>query len=121
MVAPLAALITKKQNKINLQALEPSVCLVVSYDQLILLFDDHPGLERFSRKIIEFEWIKKEEREIQLVLNNAEERYEQFLIDHPTLESRIPQYHIASYLGITPVALSRIKRQRIERKRANRS
>ena len=117
MVGPLAALISKNENRINLQALEPSVGLVVHYDQLVLLFDDHSGLERFARKIIEFEWIKKEEREIRLVLNNAEERYEQFLVDHPTLESRIPQYHIASYLGITPVALSRIKRQRIERKR----
>ncbi len=116
MVAPLASLITKKENKINLQALESCVCLVANYNALTKLYDTHPVLERFSRKVIEFEWIKKEEREIRLVLNDAEERYEQFLIDHPTLENRIPQYHIASFLGITPVSLSRIKKQRINRK-----
>ncbi|MCP4400288.1 MAG: Crp/Fnr family transcriptional regulator, partial [bacterium] len=48
-------------------------------------------------------------REIRLVLTNAEERYKHFQQEHPGLESKIPQYHIASYLGITPVALSRIR------------
>ncbi len=119
LVVPLTALITGSENKINLQALEPSFCLIANYNQLISLYDNHPSLERFARRIIEFEWIKKEDREIRLVLNNAEERYERFLIDHPTLESRIPQYHIASFLGITPVALSRIRRQRVEKKKKN--
>lgn len=121
IVAPLSALITRQENKINLQALEDSFCLVTDFYQLTSLYDEHPDLERFARRIIEWEWIKKEQREIRLVLNNAEERYNQFLIEHPTLESRIPQYHIASFLGITPVALSRIRKQRVERNRKGKS
>ena len=52
---------------------------------------------------------KKEVREIQIVLNNATERYEFFRQEHPGLENKIPQYHIASYLGVTPIQLSRIR------------
>lgn len=58
-----------------------------------------------SRKII----YKKEQKESQFLLDHAEKRYLNFKQEYPELESRINQYHIASYLGITPVALSRIR------------
>ena len=54
-------------------------------------------------------FIIKEKRESELLLNNAQERYLQFLEDYPDLENRISQYHIASYLNIAPESLSRIR------------
>lgn len=56
-------------------------------------------------------FISKEKRERELPMLSAEERYRQFLAQYKHLENRIPQYHIASYLGITPVTLSRIRRK----------
>ena len=115
LMAPLSALVLETENFINLQALVDSDLLVANYKGLTHLYDNYPCIERFARKIIEIEWCKKEERELRLVLNSAEERYDHFLKEHPELENQIPQYHIASYLGITPVALSRIRANRIKK------
>jgi CRP-like cAMP-binding protein len=56
--------------------------------------------------------LKKERREASFLLDSAMARYEAFLTDFPEIALRVPQYHIASYLGITPVALSRIRGRR---------
>ncbi|MDH3326953.1 MAG: hypothetical protein OEM38_09590 [Gammaproteobacteria bacterium] len=53
--------------------------------------------------------LEKERRETQLIMFDASTRYHAFLEEFRGLEKRIPQYHIASYLGITPVQLSRIR------------
>lgn len=55
--------------------------------------------------------IKKEKRESDFLLLNARERYEKFLDDYSMIEDVVPNYHIASYLGITDVALSRIRKE----------
>ena len=62
-----------------------------------------------ARKLAEMVFILKEKREAELLLSDAQERYQQFLADYPNLEKHIAQYHIASYLGITPESLSRIR------------
>jgi len=105
----LTSIITQTRNLINIQALEDSDVLQFDYHKFILFYDQHPSLERMARKVIELEWVKKEIREIRLVMNNATERYQFFKEEHPRLEQKIPQYHIASYLGITPIQLSRIR------------
>jgi hypothetical protein len=55
---------------------------------------------------------RKEKREIELVTLEAKERYAIFQQEHPQLEQLIPQYHIASYLGVSPTQLSRIRAQK---------
>lgn len=105
----LTSIVTNEVNQINIQALEDSVVLQLNYHKFTELFDEYRELERLVRKVVEFEWAKKEIREIRLVLNNASERYQFFIEEHPGLENKIPQYHIASYLGISPIQLSRIR------------
>lgn len=73
------------------------------------LYKRHRCWETLGRKLAEGLYIKKEMKERLLLMNTAEERYLQFLKEFPGLEKRVPQYHIASYLGITPVSLSRIR------------
>ena len=81
-----------------------------SYRRLMGLFPQHRCIETTVRKVLEYEWIiKKEQRELRLVMNNATERYAFFQEEYPGLENKIPQYHIASHLGITPIQLSRIR------------
>jgi CRP-like cAMP-binding protein len=109
LVGAYSALITGAENLIDQQALEDCRLLVADYRRISGLLDVHPELERFARKLAESYFVAKEKREIELVLLDADERYRIFRQEFPGLENRIPQYHIASYLGITPTQLSRIR------------
>jgi CRP-like cAMP-binding protein len=110
---PYSALTTGRPNQVSVQALEPCRLLVADYRCVERLYDPFPTLERFARKLAEYYFAEKEQREIDLVLLGAEARYAAFRQSFPGLESRIPQYHVASYLGVTPTQLSRIRaRQR---------
>ncbi len=105
-----AAVLSKKKSYLNFQALENTKLIVADYYEIEKLFEKHRDIETLVRKIIEYEWvIKKEQRELRLVLNSAEERYKFFKEEYPGLENRIPQYYIASHLGVTPIQLSRIR------------
>ena len=105
-----AAVLQKSNSYLYFQALTDCDLLVCNYYDFALLFDKHRDLERLVRIVIELEWvIKKEQRELRLVLTDAEERYKYFQNEYPGLENLIPQYHIASHLGITPIQLSRIR------------
>ncbi|AIQ71722.1 Crp/Fnr family transcriptional regulator [Paenibacillus graminis] len=92
----------------TIEAMEDSAVIEISYDMLKELVDKSHAWERFVCKSVERLYIRKEERERELLYLSAKERYDVFLVKYPGLEHRIPQYHIASYLGITPVSLSRI-------------
>ena len=94
----------------SIEAMEDSVVIEISYDLLKELMDTSPMWERFVRTSVERLYIRKEERERELLCYSALERYQAFLLKYPGLEKRIPQYHIASYIGISPVSLSRVLR-----------
>ena len=66
-------------------------------------------LERLARKMAEYYFLEKERKELEIVMLNATERYQLFQAEFPKIEQYIPQYHVASYLGITPIQLSRIR------------
>ena len=111
-VVALTSVISGEANRIDIQALTPVRLLSMDYAAFTALYDAHHDLERLARRLVEFEWAAKEQREIALVLDDAASRYRSFQREHPGLETRIPQYHVASYLGITPIHLSRIRARR---------
>lgn len=104
-----SSLVTRNVNYIDIQALEDSVLLTANYSDLLAIYDRFPRLERMARTIAEQYFVEKEKRELELVLLDAKQRYANFRQEYPGLENRIPQYHIASYLAITPTQLSRIR------------
>lgn len=108
-VAAYSSITTKQKNLINIQCLTNCKILVANFDKITLLYNDYPKIERLSRIFAEYKFAIKEKREIELVTIEATERYEIFKKEHPNLENLINQYHIASYLGITPTQLSRIR------------
>lgn len=108
-VASYSALLQNKESRLSINALEKATMIVVNYNDYLKLVDQHLCWQILSRKLAEKLFIKKEQKESQFLLDSAEERYYNFLQEYPKLEGRIKQYHIASYLGITPVALSRIR------------
>ncbi len=94
---------------LSIQTLESSDFVALPFTILPNLLERHPSWERLNRKLVEMLYIKKEQKEMQLLLLSAEQRYRAFLDEYSHQEKNIPNYHIASYLGITPVALSRIR------------
>lgn len=106
---PITALLSESASLLSFQALVPSRLVSFSYHQFRSLFEKHRSLETLMLRILELEWINKERHDIQMVTNDATTNYLIFRKKYPGLENLIPQYHIASYLGITPIQLSRIR------------
>ena len=107
-----ASLITQNPNQIFQQAITDCTIQVAKFADIQKLYDSCPDIERAARILAEQFFVQKEQREIEIVLLDADKRYEIFQRDFPQLEQQIPQYHIASYLGITPTQLSRIRKKR---------
>lgn len=108
----MVALLTASASRFALEALEDSFLLQIDYKQYRRLLNSCEDLKWFHILYIEKHWIvEKEQREIALVQNSASERYLDFKAKHANLLDRIPQFHIASHLGITPTQLSRIRKQ----------
>ncbi|WP_066334799.1 Crp/Fnr family transcriptional regulator [Flavobacterium crassostreae] len=111
-VAAYAFITTRQQNVINIQCLTDCTLLIADFRQLTSLYTQYPKFESLARIMAEYKFAIKEKREIELVTIDAKERYTIFKKEHPDLENLINQYHIASYLGITPTQLSRIRSQK---------
>jgi CRP-like cAMP-binding protein len=98
----------------GIEALEDTSLLVAPISAFTALFDEHPVFDRLGRKLTELLLVRKEKRTRSFMQQSASERYLEFLTEHPDLVTRVPQYHIASYLGITEVSLSRLKKGVLE-------
>jgi CRP-like cAMP-binding protein len=99
----------REESEIYIQALEDTKLLVIDYKTYDDLLNSHICWQTVARKMAEIIFIIGQKRESGFLLIDAQERYLQFLRDYPDLVNRISQYHIASYLGITPESLSRIR------------
>ena len=95
----------------GIEALEPTDYLSAPYADLVALMDRDPAFERLGRRLAETILARKERTARALRLQTAAERYAD-LVDHrPDLVQRVPLYHLASYLGVTDVHLSRVRRE----------
>lgn len=112
--APFADFLQKTPCRLTVQALEEAEVLVASYEEFTQLYSRHQCWERVGRVLMEQNYLHKERREGQLLQKLGPERYEDFIRDYPHLLKRIPQYQIASYIGITPQSLSRLIKRKVE-------
>jgi CRP-like cAMP-binding protein len=103
---------SQKPSQFAIEALEDADLWSLHYHALEALYIEVPKLERFFRILTENGYSILQRRIVSYSSKSALQRYRQFHKQYPKLESRIPQKHIASFLGITPVFLSRL-RQRI--------
>ncbi|MEO6550273.1 MAG: Crp/Fnr family transcriptional regulator [Ferruginibacter sp.] len=110
IIGSYSSLLTEKPSLYSQQALTNCTIFVANYKQVLKLYDAYLDLERLARKFAENYFVFNELKELEVVLLDATERYFQFKKEYPDLEQLIPQYHIASYLGISPTQLSRIRK-----------
>ena len=100
---------TGAPSKVAIQALEDSDVLAFERDTLELLYARHPCWERLGRLMAEAEMLKKSRKEHELRCLTSAERYLRLYERELPWLGRVPQYHVASFLGVTPETLSRIR------------
>ncbi len=105
----IGSFVTQTPSDYNVQCIENTELIQLSYDDQEDLFQIIPKLERFFRLILEKAFVDSQKRIVNNFSLSASDRYLQFKIQYPKLEQRIPQYMVASYLGITKEFLSKIK------------
>lgn len=97
---------------VSVQALTPGSLLLIPMDEFSRLILTDTAWLKTAREIAHRLLMKKFERENQLLTLSALERYDLLEQRYPQLIQQIPAYHIASYLGITPISLSRLRSKR---------
>ncbi len=105
------AMTRKKAALFSIESLSDVLCIEFDWDKFIEVMKAKPGFLEAYNRLLETLFIKKEEREYAFVQQSAEQRYLQFLEENPQLKDNIPLKMIASHIGITPIALSRIRKK----------
>ncbi len=103
------SLLTRQSNPLQVIALENSDMLRISSSKLLELSKKSVG-SVIMQVSAEVSFINKQQQQIELLTKKAEERYQILIQSFPGIDQRIAQKHIASYLGITPQSLSRIRK-----------
>lgn len=110
-----------KPSVLNIDALEDTVTLQISRDDLIALYMQAPKFDRIFRVLLENSFVRLQERLLQNISSTAGERYGSFLEVYPHLANRLSQVQIAAYLGITPEFLSRLRHRRTKAAKPSKS
>ena len=114
-ISDLFSFLTRQPSVMNISAIEHSELLSLSYEQMQLLYIEIPKLERFGRLLIEQTFIASQRRSASFLTKSPTEKYQHLINTRPKVINRVPQYMIASYLGIKPESLSRIRKKLAEK------
>lgn len=108
----MTALLTSTPSKLMIQAIEDSQIIDIDFSAYRDLMHNNNEIKLFQIYYLEKNWLlAKDAREIEIIQEDASTRYLRFISKYPKLVDRLPQYHIASHLGITPTQLSRIRKK----------
>lgn len=105
----------RKPSDLNIDALEDTMVLQISYDHLVFLYTKAPKFDRIFRVLVENSFVSLQKRLLQNISSTAEERYLSFTETYSHLNNRLPQTQIASFLGITPEFLSRLRNRQTKK------
>ena len=111
-ISDLYSLLTETPSTLHIEALEDSEILCIEKPNLEKLYIGIPKFERFMRISFQNAFVSQQQRILSSISQSAEDRYASFISKYPALTQRIPQIQVASYLGITPETLSRIRKKR---------
>lgn len=115
VIAPISAIISDEPCQYYIQALEPTQIMLADYHRLSAIGESNPEWLRIEINFLQKVFVKNARHEARLLLGNAEQRYKWFCKEYPELLERLPQYHIASFLGITAVSLSRLRKGKTDK------
>lgn len=109
-ISDIGSFHSQKNSRLFIEALEPSEIIQIEQQDLYFLYRNIPKLDRIFKVIIENKYVELQNRLLQSISSTAQQRYVNFLEQYPRLASRLPNVQIASYLGITPEFLSKIRK-----------
>ncbi len=110
VTGPVSAVLTGSTAPFSIQSLEPTATIGFRFSGLLEAAGNSAEIARLYRDLLAEAFIRNEQREAVLLTCNAEQRYQWLLAHEPDLVERVAQFHVASYLGIDAVTLSRLKR-----------
>ena len=115
-VGDLYSFLTGEPSTYNIDTLEDSELLLLTHAAQEELLERVPKFERYQRMLTQGAYIALQRRMMTSMSLTAEEKYTRLVNTYPDIVQRVPQHMIASYLGITPETLSRIRKQLAQRK-----
>jgi CRP-like cAMP-binding protein len=114
LIGPYAEMISQTPVKYFIQAVTEAEVLIFSYKDFEKMMEKYKSWETLGRKFAERNYMEKEKKEYELMHFNSDERYDLFLKEYGPLADLIPQYQVASFLGISPEAMNRMIKKRKE-------
>lgn len=103
------AVLKQTASKQYFQAIVPTTVLAFNFSSMEDLFDEHPRIERIARKVAESSFLRLLDRVIEFQSETLEQRYRKLVDRHESILKDAPLQHIATYLGVKPQSLSRIR------------
>jgi len=110
-VGSFTSLIKNEPSKLTYETLTECKVYEIDFNKLVNLCKQDIAISNLYNKIVEHIFIKYEERQLELISMDSKQRYLELRKRIPDIDALIPQYHIASYLSVTPVQLSRIRKK----------
>ncbi|WP_089815654.1 Crp/Fnr family transcriptional regulator [Chitinophaga sp. YR627] len=111
-VSDFYSFLSATPGQLNIEAIEDTEVLQITLADYEAMLIKVPVMERYFRILYQNSIVTKERRLMSSITHTAEEKYRHLLQHHPELIQRIPQTLIASYLGLAPETISRIKRNK---------
>jgi len=111
MVSSTVALVTGQPSQLSISCFSEVSALKISWSAFQQLMEKSHSLEHFYRRGVEALFVEREQRELSLLMDTAQQRYLHFVERYAAVLDQIPLYQVASYVGITAVALSRIRKR----------
>lgn len=110
-ISDLYSFFSKEASKLNIEAIDDTKLIIISKENFEKTCDVFPAIERFQRLLIQNAYVSTLRRVSEINSKSAPQRYLELVTNHPKIIQRVPQLLIASYLGIKPQSLSRIRKR----------
>ena len=114
-IGDMYSYISEKTGNLFIEVLEDAEVVIITKENHQELYQEIPKLERFFRILAENSLVSHQERLMDNLSLTAEERFEKFCYKYPTLIQKVPQKHIASYIGVTPEFFSKMKSRSLKK------
>jgi CRP-like cAMP-binding protein len=111
-VSSIDSLLSNKPSIFTIESIEPSVLITLSKEHFEQLHQFYPDLKDGFQEILFQRFRNYATLFLSMIKDTPRERYEDLIRNHPEIIKRVPQHYIASYLGITPISLSRIRNRK---------
>lgn len=109
VIVSVESFFAQKESYESIQALEDTLVFYITYAELQAIYRRYPEFNFIGRVLLEKYYMLSEQRLYSLRMQRSQERYDYLFQHHPDLLLRVPAKHLASYLGITEVTMSKIR------------